>query len=103
MTCCRERVEACTGPRQRKCPWPNPPRRREHVVAAVAAAMMLIAYGYLGLGERDHCFEALELAYEQGDTRLIDIRPRWANIDSSWTRDPRFASLLKKMGLPPLI
>jgi serine/threonine protein kinase/tetratricopeptide (TPR) repeat protein len=60
-----------------------------------------IAYGYVGLGEMDHCFSALELAYQQGDTRLVSIRVR-ANMDPSWKQDPRFASLLKKIGLPPI-
>ena len=60
-----------------------------------------IAYGYVGLGERDHCFAALELAYQQGDTRLISIRAR-ASMYPPWKDDPRFAALLKKIGLPPL-
>jgi len=61
-----------------------------------------IAYGYLGLGQMDHCFSALELAYQQGDTRLVGIRVR-ANMDPSWKHDPRFASLLEKIGLPPIV
>jgi len=60
-----------------------------------------IAYGYVGLGEKDHCFAALELAYQQGDTRLVSLRAR-ANLVPSWKDDSRFASLLKKIGLPPL-
>jgi TolB-like protein/tetratricopeptide (TPR) repeat protein len=60
-----------------------------------------IAYGYVGLGEKDHCFAALELAYQQGDTRLVSLRAR-ANLVPSWKDDPRFASLLRKIGLPPL-
>lgn len=60
-----------------------------------------IAYGYVGLGERDHSFAALELAYQQGDTRLVSLRAR-ANLVPSWKDDPRFADLLKKIGLPRL-
>jgi predicted Zn-dependent protease len=56
---------------------------------------------YKGLGEKDHAFAALELAYQQGDTRMVGIRAR-ADADSYWKNDPRFAELLKKIGLPPL-
>ena len=60
-----------------------------------------IADIYEGLGEKDHAFAALELAYQQGDPRMDAIRAR-ADGDSFWTADPRFAELLKKIGLPPL-
>jgi len=62
---------------------------------------MGIANIYAGLGEKDHAFAALELAYQQGDTRMDGLRAR-ADVDSHWTADPRFAELLKKVGLPPL-
>jgi hypothetical protein len=60
-----------------------------------------IADIYSGLGEKDHYFAALELAYQQGDTRMDVIRAR-TEVDSIWADDPRFAQLLKKVGLPPL-
>jgi Tfp pilus assembly protein PilF len=60
-----------------------------------------IADIYSGLGEKDHAFAALELAYQQGDTRMDTIRIR-SGLEPSWTDDPRFANLLKKVGLPPL-
>ncbi len=60
-----------------------------------------IADIYVGLGERDHAFAALELAYQQGEARMDTIRAR-ADVDSYWTEDPRFVELLKKIGLPPL-
>jgi serine/threonine protein kinase/Tfp pilus assembly protein PilF len=60
-----------------------------------------IADIYSGLGEKDHAFAALELAYQQGDTRMDALRIR-AAFDPSWTSDLRFAELLKKVGLPPL-
>jgi TolB-like protein/Tfp pilus assembly protein PilF/tRNA A-37 threonylcarbamoyl transferase component Bud32 len=60
-----------------------------------------IAYIYAGLGEKDHSFAALELAYQQGDTRMEAIRAR-AELNPFWKSDPRFADLLKKIGLPPL-
>jgi non-specific serine/threonine protein kinase len=60
-----------------------------------------IANIYVGLGEKDHAFAALELAYQQGDSRMDAIRAR-ADVDSFWIDDPRFVELLKKIGLPPL-
>jgi Tfp pilus assembly protein PilF len=62
---------------------------------------MGIADIYAGLDEKDHTFAALELAYQQGDPRMDGIRAR-AQVDSYSTADPRFAGLLKKVGLPPL-
>jgi tetratricopeptide (TPR) repeat protein len=56
---------------------------------------------YLGLDEKEHAFAALELAYQQGDTMMYEIRAA-ANLDSPWKSDPRFAELLRKIGLPPL-
>ena len=60
-----------------------------------------IAGIYSGLGERDHAFAAIELAYQQGDTRM-DLLRATADLDPFWASDPRFAELLKKVGLPPL-
>jgi eukaryotic-like serine/threonine-protein kinase len=60
-----------------------------------------IAYIYAGLGEMDHSFAALELAYQQGDTRMDSLRAR-GDLNALWKADPRFADLLKKIGLPPL-
>jgi serine/threonine protein kinase/tetratricopeptide (TPR) repeat protein len=60
-----------------------------------------IADIYAGLGEKDHWLAALELAFQQGDTRMNTIRSR-TEVDSMWPDDPRLAELLKKIGLPPL-
>jgi len=60
-----------------------------------------IAYIYAGLSEKDHSFAALELAYQQGDPRMDTLRTR-TDMIPSWKSDPRFADLLKKIGLPPL-
>jgi len=62
---------------------------------------MGIAYIYLGLEEIDHSFAALELAYQQGESRLDTLRVR-ADLNAKWKADPRCAVLLKKIGLPPL-
>ncbi|HXX23611.1 MAG TPA: tetratricopeptide repeat protein, partial [Terriglobia bacterium] len=62
-----------------------------------------IAYIYVGLDEQDHSFAALELAYQQGDTRMYSVRSRaHEGLESAWIPDPRFAQMLKKIGLPPL-
>ena len=60
-----------------------------------------IAYIYAGLGEKDHSFAALDLAYQQGDTRLDEFRAL-VERDTFWRTDARCAELLKKIGLPPL-
>ena len=60
-----------------------------------------IAFIYLGLEEIDHSFAALELAYQQGESRLDTFRVR-ADLTPKWKADPRCAELLKKIGLPPL-
>jgi len=41
------------------------------------------------------------LPSSRGDTRMNTIRAR-TEVDSMWPDDPRFAELLKKIGLPPL-
>jgi serine/threonine protein kinase/Tfp pilus assembly protein PilF len=60
-----------------------------------------VAYIYAGLDEENLSFAALELAYQQGDTRIDTLRAR-ANLVPAWKADPRFADLLKRIGLPPL-
>ena len=56
-----------------------------------------IAWLYIGLGDKDKTFEWLEKAYQEHDLYLflLNIDPYWDSIRS----DPRFISLLKKMGL----
>src|SRR5579864_9522597 len=60
-----------------------------------------IAYIYAGLGEKDHDFAALELAYQQGDTRLDSFRSH-AELEDFWKSDSRSQDFIKRMGLPPL-
>lgn len=50
------------------------------------------------LGEKDEAFEFLETAYQQRVSFLvfIAVRPTFDNLRS----DPRFADLLRRMGLP---
>ena len=56
-----------------------------------------VAVVYLGLGELDECFVWLEKAYEDHDMRLsfLKVDPKWDSVRS----DPRFVSILKRIGL----
>jgi serine/threonine protein kinase/tetratricopeptide (TPR) repeat protein len=54
---------------------------------------------YAGLGEKDQAFACLEKAYEQRDTKLVtrgNLNPLLDPLRS----DPRFADLLRRIGLP---
>jgi eukaryotic-like serine/threonine-protein kinase len=57
-----------------------------------------IALVYVGLGEKDQAFHWLDKAYDEHSVRLINIavHPRLAELRS----DPRFAVLVKRIGLP---
>ncbi len=59
-----------------------------------------IAVVYAGLGEKDQAFGWLQKAFEQRDSGwLVDLRvdPRFDLLRS----DPRFADLVRRVGLPP--
>jgi hypothetical protein len=57
-----------------------------------------IATVYAGLGDRDKAFEWLEKAYQERSPRLtwLKVEPMLDSIRS----DPRYADLLRRMGLP---
>jgi serine/threonine protein kinase/Tfp pilus assembly protein PilF len=57
-----------------------------------------VAAVYANLGEKDHAFENLQKAYEQGSIYMtfLVVDPEMDPLRS----DPRFAQLLHKMGLP---
>ena len=57
-----------------------------------------IAFIYQGLGENDHAFEWLEQSFEDHDPHLTHLYayPEWDLLRP----DPRFKTLLKKMGFP---
>lgn len=57
-----------------------------------------LATVYAGLGEKDRAFEYLEKEYEQGYYYLcyLGVDPELDSLRS----DPRFATLLKKLGMP---
>ncbi len=54
---------------------------------------------YAGLGEKDQAFASLEKAYGERTSRLgyLKVEPLWDPLRS----DPRFADLVRRIGLPP--
>jgi len=58
-----------------------------------------IALIYAGLGEKDQAFAWLEKGYEERSFQMqwLTVEPRWDSLRS----DPRFADLLRRMGLKP--
>jgi Tfp pilus assembly protein PilF len=67
--------------------------KRRHVSSFYMALI------YMGLGEKDQAFASFETAYEERSPRLIDLKvdPIFDPLRS----DPRFAVLIRKMGLTP--
>jgi len=64
------------------------------------AAWRDVAGIYAGLGEKDHAFAALELAFQRRESRLSELREH-ESLEPLHS-DPRFSELLKRIGLPPL-
>ncbi len=67
-------------------------RSKEHYVPAYWVALV-----YIGLGNKDKAFDWLERAYEDRSSWLVwmKVEPRFDSLVS----DPRFTSLLERMGL----
>ena len=59
-----------------------------------------IAGAYADLGDKDHAFEWLNTAYQEHDVALIGLRTDFAM--DSLRSDPRYADLVRKIGLPPM-
>jgi serine/threonine protein kinase len=57
-----------------------------------------IAELYAGLGDTDHAFEWLNVAYVERDVTLIQLRTDFAF--DSLRSDPRYAEMVRKIGLP---
>jgi TolB-like protein/Tfp pilus assembly protein PilF len=57
-----------------------------------------IALAYAALGEKDQAFKWLEKAVEERAFQLqfLKVDPRWESLNS----DPRFADIVRRMGLP---
>src|SRR5882724_1513214 len=58
-----------------------------------------VAIIHLGLGEKDAAFESLEKAYQERSEGLssLMVEPRWDSLRA----DPRFADLMRRVGLGP--
>jgi hypothetical protein len=58
----------------------------------------LLATIYAGFGEKDEAFRLLEKGYEQHSASMpyLAVDPFWTGMSS----DPRYADLLRRMGLP---
>jgi hypothetical protein len=54
---------------------------------------------YADSGDKDHAFQWLNTAYQEHDTNTIELPTDFA-MDSLRT-DPRYAELVRKIGLPP--
>ena len=72
---------------------------RELVETYGRSAAFQTAEVYAWRGERDHAFEWLDRAHEQRDGGLCMIKAD--AILATLHSDPRFAAMLKKLGLPP--
>jgi Flp pilus assembly protein TadD len=57
-----------------------------------------VAMIYTGLGEREEALAWLEQGYQRRDPRLTFLKaePKWNDLRS----DPRFADLVRRVGLP---
>ena len=84
--------------------WPSALRKGLEVALAQRKAKIgyVSPYGiatlYAGLGDKDHAFEWLNTAYQEHDGVLYGLRTDF-QLDSLHS-DPRFAELVRKIGLP---
>jgi tetratricopeptide (TPR) repeat protein len=76
--------------------WIEQLKRREGVSFTTFAT----AGAYARLGERDRAFEWLDRAYGQHNPFLVHVR-EFVEFDNLRS-DPRFADLLRRIGLPPV-
>ena len=69
-------------------------KSRQEYISAVHIALV-----YAGLGEKDQAFAWLEEAYKERSFQMqgLKLDPRWDSLRS----DPRFADLLRRVGLLP--
>jgi len=59
------------------------------------------AFTYAELGEKEQAFEWLEKAYEERSAQLVHLGDGTACTCEALRPDPRFADLLRRIGLPP--
>jgi len=60
------------------------------------------AFTYAELGEKEQAFEWLEKAYEERSSPLVHLGDGTVCTCDALRSDPRFADLLRRIGLPPL-
>ena len=70
-------------------------RKRGSYVSAYS-----IAASYADMGDKEHAFQWLNTAYQEHDVLLYQVRIDF-NFDSLRS-DPRYADLVRKIGLPPM-
>jgi serine/threonine protein kinase/Tfp pilus assembly protein PilF len=86
--------------------WPASQRRVIEVLLAQRkdkaeyVSPYIIAEIYADLGDKDHAFQWLDTAYMEHDPWLYGIRTDFTM--DSLRSDPRYADLVRKIGLPPL-
>ena len=80
----RKGIKVYLAQRKMKTPWLSP---------------YLIAELHADLGDKDHAFEWLNTAYLEHDLSLIQIRTDFTM--DSLRSDPRYAELVRRVGLPP--
>jgi len=84
--------------------WPAAARRAVEVLTAQRKAgnnylaPYLIADYYADIGDKEHAFEWLNIAYREHNTYLIFLRTE-ASFESLHS-DPRYAELVRKLGFP---
>jgi hypothetical protein len=59
------------------------------------------AFIYADLGEKEQAFEWLEKAYEERSSALVHLGNGLVCTCDVLRSDPRFADLLRRIGLPP--
>ena len=59
------------------------------------------AFTYAELGEKEQAFEWLEKAYEERSSALVHLGDGLVCTCDALRSDPRFADLLRRIGLPP--
>jgi serine/threonine protein kinase len=86
--------------------WPGALRKAIEVslaqrkAASVYVSPYQIADYYAELGDKNHAFEWLNTAYREHDITIISVRTDFT-VDSLRS-DPRYAELVRKIGLPPM-
>ncbi len=79
--------------------WKTWPELQRKQIESSTMRPIDVAYVYSSLGRKDRAFVWLEKAYERRSFRMIflAVDPRFDSLHS----DPRFADLLRRIGLPP--